>query len=60
MAMVLVSHDLALVSTLADRIVVMKDGEVVEIGSRDEVLHSPKAEYTRELLAAVPVLGGTS
>jgi len=60
MAMVLVSHDLALVSTLADRIVVMKDGEVVEIGSRDEVLHSPKADYTRELLAAVPVLGGTS
>ena len=60
MAMVLVSHDLALVSTLADRIVVMKDGEVVEVGSRDQVLHSPQAEYTRELLAAVPVLGASS
>jgi ABC-type glutathione transport system ATPase component len=57
MAVVLVSHDLALVSTLADQIVVMKDGQVVESGSRDAVLSAPSAEYTRELLAAVPVLG---
>jgi ABC-type glutathione transport system ATPase component len=59
MAVVLVSHDLALVSTLADQIVVMKDGEVVESGSRDRVLTSPTDDYTRELLAAVPVLGSS-
>ena len=60
MALILVSHDLALVSTLADHIVVMKDGQVVESGSRDAVLYSPAAEYTRELLAAVPVLGSSA
>jgi ABC-type glutathione transport system ATPase component len=60
MALILVSHDLALVSTLADHIVVMKDGQVVESGTRDAVLYSPTAEYTRELLAAVPVLGSSS
>lgn len=60
MAVLLVSHDLALVSTLADHIVVMKDGQVVESGSRDQILSSPTAQYTRDLLAAVPVLGSTT
>jgi peptide/nickel transport system ATP-binding protein len=56
LTLLLVSHDLAVVSTLADSVFVMKDGEVVECGPTREVLGTPKTQYTRELLAAVPVL----
>ncbi|TIC88618.1 ABC transporter ATP-binding protein [Nocardioides sp. GY 10113] len=57
-AVVLVSHDLALVSTVADRIVVMKDGAVVDEGDVDHVLRRSTCAYTRELVAAVPTIGG--
>ncbi|WP_084631918.1 ABC transporter ATP-binding protein [Demequina aestuarii] len=50
-----VSHDLAVVDTLADRVVVLKDGEVVEQGDRTQVLSNPTEEYTRRLLIAAPV-----
>jgi ABC-type glutathione transport system ATPase component len=60
MALLLVSHDLALVSTVADRVVVMRDGTVVESGQAEQVLAAPAHEYTRELIAAVPTLGGAS
>ncbi|MEU4598938.1 ABC transporter ATP-binding protein [Nocardia sp. NPDC023988] len=53
-AMILVSHDLAVVSSIADRILVMRAGEVVEAGSAREVIERPRHEYTRALLAAVP------
>ncbi|MEQ6900947.1 ABC transporter ATP-binding protein [Nocardioides sp. YIM 152588] len=56
LAVVLVSHDLALVSTVADRIVVMKDGEVVDEGDVEHVLHESESPYTRELIDAVPVI----
>lgn len=56
-ALLLVSHDLALVSTIADRIVVMRDGTVVEAGDRDALLNQPQTDYAKELLAAVPTLG---
>jgi peptide/nickel transport system ATP-binding protein len=49
---VYVSHDLAVVSQIADRIVVLKDGEVQEIGSTAEILSAAKHPYTRELVAA--------
>ncbi|GLZ08392.1 hypothetical protein Acsp03_58580 [Actinomadura sp. NBRC 104412] len=55
-AMVLVSHDLAAVSGVADRLVVMRDGGVVESGPVAAVLDHPTADYTRELLAAVPAI----
>jgi peptide/nickel transport system ATP-binding protein len=58
MALLLVSHDLALVSTVADRVAVMRDGAVVESGRADQVLANPAHAYTRELIAAVPTLGG--
>lgn len=56
LAVVLISHDLALVSTVADRIIVMKDGHVVDDGDVDHVLHHSKTPYTRALIAAVPTL----
>ncbi|MEV6158912.1 ABC transporter ATP-binding protein [Nonomuraea sp. NPDC052129] len=54
LALLLVSHDLALVSTIADRVLVMKDGAVVESGPATEVLAAPSHPYTRELLEALP------
>ncbi|MEV1243840.1 ATP-binding cassette domain-containing protein [Nonomuraea sp. NPDC050022] len=54
LALLLVSHDLALVSTIADRVLVMKDGAVVESGPATEVLAEPSHPYTRELLEALP------
>jgi peptide/nickel transport system ATP-binding protein len=59
MGLLLVSHDLALVSTVADEVLVMRDGDVVESGPSRAVLDSPEHDYTRELLAAVPTLGAT-
>ena len=49
-----ISHDMGVVSHLCDRIAVMKDGELVEIGQREQVLNDPQHEYTQRLLAAVP------
>lgn len=54
MAMLLVSHDLGVVSQLAEQIVVMRRGEVVESGSTQDVLSHPRHEYTKMLLAAMP------
>jgi peptide/nickel transport system ATP-binding protein len=54
LAVLLVSHDLALVSTIADRVLVMKDGRVVESGPAASVLMEPSHPYTRELLEALP------
>ncbi|WP_055480739.1 ATP-binding cassette domain-containing protein [Sphaerimonospora mesophila] len=56
LAVLLVSHDLALVSTIADRVLVMRDGAVVESGPAAEVFDRPRDAYTRELVAAVPAL----
>ncbi|MDX6569736.1 MAG: peptide/nickel transport system ATP-binding protein [Gaiellales bacterium] len=53
-AMLFISHDLAVIGQLADRVVIMRRGEVVEVGGARQVLVSPSAEYTRELIAAVP------
>ena len=53
-AMLVVTHNIAAVSSIADRIGVMRSGELVELGQRDQVLHAPEHEYTRELIAAIP------
>ncbi|GLR54634.1 ABC transporter ATP-binding protein [Shinella yambaruensis] len=51
-----ISHDLGVVEQLADRVVVMRDGAIVEEGSRDAVFDAPRSAYTRALLSAIPTL----
>lgn len=55
-SMILVSHNLGVVASLADEIAVMKDGTIVETGTKDDILRHPEQEYTRKLIAAVPAL----
>lgn len=54
-ATLFISHDLAVVDLLSDRIAVMQFGEIVEQGTKDQILRSPREEYTKRLIAAVPV-----
>ncbi len=54
-ACLFISHDLAVVDRLADEVAVLRDGTLQEIGTRDAVLRNPQTEYTRRLVAAVPV-----
>lgn len=56
LSMIFVSHDLALVSCLCDRIMVMKNGSCVEEGSREEIVKRPQSEYTRDLLSSVMMI----
>jgi peptide/nickel transport system ATP-binding protein len=54
MGVLLITHDFGVVADVADRVVVLRHGKVVEQGAVDEVLRNPKAAYTRELIDAVP------
>lgn len=54
-ACLFITHDLAVIDVLADRIAVMHHGKLVETGTRDEILRNPKEAYTQRLLAAVPL-----
>ena len=49
---VYVTHDLAVVAQIADRIAVLKEGEVQEIGTTEQILHAPEHPYTKELMSA--------
>ena len=56
MAILFVSHDLAVIAELCDRVAIMRSGQVIEQGRTQEVIAAPRQDYTRELLAAVPRL----
>ncbi|KNY12370.1 MULTISPECIES: ABC transporter ATP-binding protein [Achromobacter] len=54
-----ISHDLGVVEQVADRVVVMRNGGIVEQGTRDAVFDRPQEDYTRSLLQAIPALEST-
>jgi peptide/nickel transport system ATP-binding protein len=55
LAYLFVAHDIGVVRHISDRIAVMHDGKIVEQGSADQVCEHPRDDYTRKLLAAVPI-----
>ena len=55
-AILLVAHNIGVIGAMADKVLVMKNGEAVEYGDTRQVLGSPQAAYTRQLLSAVPRL----
>ena len=56
-AMIIVTHNIGVASYLADNLMVMSKGRVVEYGKTDDVINRPQAEYTKTLLASVPEMG---
>ncbi|HXC97525.1 MAG TPA: ABC transporter ATP-binding protein [Edaphobacter sp.] len=56
LAMLFISHDLAVVAQVADRVAVMRRGEIVETGGVKEIFRAPQHEYTRRLLASAPTM----
>ena len=55
-AILLVAHNIGVIGAMADKVLVMKNGETVEYGKTQQVLENPQADYTRALLSAVPRL----
>jgi peptide/nickel transport system ATP-binding protein len=56
LAMLFISHDLAVVRSISDRVLVLRGGEIVELAEREALFDAPSADYSRELLDAVPDL----
>ena len=57
-SMIIVTHNIGVAAHMSDKIMVMKQGAVVEYGTAEEVIRNPQAEYTKQLLNAVPEIGG--
>ena len=57
MGVIFITHDMAVVAEMADRVVVMYQGHVVETGAVEQIFHNPQHDYTRKLINAVPRLG---
>ena len=55
---IVVTHNIGVAAYMADRIVVMKEGSIVDEGTREQILHSSSGTYTRSLLDSVPSMGG--
>ena len=51
---IFISHDLSVVRFMSDRIVVMQNGRIVEMGDADDICDRPQTEYTQKLLSAIP------
>jgi peptide/nickel transport system ATP-binding protein len=54
MSYIFISHDLAVVRHMADQVMVMKEGEIVEISDSDEIYSNPRHPYTKQLLSSMP------
>ena len=54
-ACLFITHDLAVVDILSHRNAVMQDGRLVEVGTRDQILKSPREEYTKRFIGAIPI-----
>ena len=57
-AVIIVTHNLGVASYVSNKIMVMQGGKVVESGRREDIISNPQHEYTKQLLRAVPVIGG--
>lgn len=55
-AIIIVTHDIGVVSAMADRVLVLNYGNVMEYGDAERVLNTPQNDYTKKLLSAVPRL----
>ena len=55
-SMIIVSHNIGVIGAMADNVIVMKDGQMIEYGKKDDVINCPKEEYTKKLMSAVPKL----
>lgn len=56
-SLILITHDMGVVAEMADQVIIMRHGRMVEQGKATEIFAAPKADYTRQLLAAVPRIG---
>ena len=54
-AYLFISHDMAVIERMSHRVAVMQGGKIIEMGSRRDVFENPQQEYTRSLMAAVPI-----
>ena len=57
MAVMFITHDMGVIAEMADRVVVMFGGEIMEEGPVEQIFHDPQHEYTQRLIAAVPRIG---
>jgi len=51
---IFISHDLSVVKFMSDRILVMNEGKIVEVGTSESIYRQPREEYTKKLIAAIP------
>jgi len=54
MALLIITHDLGMVRSIADKVCIMKDGRIVEHGTTDSLFNGPKQDYTKHLMNSVP------
>ena len=57
-SIIMVTHNLGVAAYMSDKIIVMQQGKVVDMGTRDEVINHPTSDYTKKLLATVPEMEG--
>ena len=57
-AIIMVTHNIAMAAYMADQLIVMQHGRITESGKKEDVIKHPKSEYTKNLLACVPDIGG--